>query len=171
MIHKLKTWPVFFEPVWLGEKTFELRKNDRGFKVGDTLLLQEYSLSEEKYLSREISATVTYIINVFDKLPKDLCIMSIRVDKKLRDGIEPVVRELDTQVIENREPEPGEYTCIKSFTNRLGYVYMTDSKLVVKRYNRLYETVNCELPDDALTFDMNVDILLEHFVKSDMIKP
>lgn len=43
MIHELKTWPLYFREVKAGNKTFEVRKNDRGFKVGDQVLLKEYS--------------------------------------------------------------------------------------------------------------------------------
>ena len=39
MIHALKTLPEYFEAVWENKKTFELRKNDRDFKVGDYLAL------------------------------------------------------------------------------------------------------------------------------------
>ena len=38
--HKLKTWPVYFDAVKRGEKTFEGRKNDRGFQKGDIVILQ-----------------------------------------------------------------------------------------------------------------------------------
>lgn len=39
--HKLKTWTQFFEPVVAGEKTFEVRRNDRGFNAGDIVRLIE----------------------------------------------------------------------------------------------------------------------------------
>jgi hypothetical protein len=39
MIHELKTWPKIFEQMKSGLKTFDFRKNDRGFQVGDFLLL------------------------------------------------------------------------------------------------------------------------------------
>ena len=42
MIHELKTAPHFFEQVVSGEKTFEVLKSDRPFKVGDYLALNEY---------------------------------------------------------------------------------------------------------------------------------
>ena len=42
MIHELKTWPEFFDAVERGEKTFEVRKDDRGFQVGDELRLARF---------------------------------------------------------------------------------------------------------------------------------
>lgn len=39
--HKLKTWPMFFEAMLRGEKTFEVRSiADRIFQKGDILVLQ-----------------------------------------------------------------------------------------------------------------------------------
>ena len=40
MEHVLKCWPVYFDAVKRGEKTFEIRKDDRGFQKGDILVLQ-----------------------------------------------------------------------------------------------------------------------------------
>ncbi len=42
MNHILKTWPVYWERVKSGEKTFEVRKNDRDFQTGDTLQLVRF---------------------------------------------------------------------------------------------------------------------------------
>lgn len=40
--HELKTLPVYFDAVKRGDKTFEVRKNDRDFQTGDVLILKEY---------------------------------------------------------------------------------------------------------------------------------
>ncbi len=40
--HELKIRPEYFKAAKAGDKTCEVRKNDRGFKVGDTLRLREY---------------------------------------------------------------------------------------------------------------------------------
>lgn len=48
-IHELKVKPVYFEAVKEGIKTFELRRDDRNFKVGDILLLREW---EHQYSGR-----------------------------------------------------------------------------------------------------------------------
>lgn len=61
MTHELKTWPGFFEPLARGEKTFEIRRGDRLFSVGDTLHLREWSKAHG-YTGREVFRTVTYTL-------------------------------------------------------------------------------------------------------------
>lgn len=39
MKHTLKTLPCYFDAVTMGEKRFEVRRNDRGFQKGDTIEL------------------------------------------------------------------------------------------------------------------------------------
>lgn len=42
MTHHLKILPEYFEEVIAGKKPFEIRFNDRNFKVGDRVELREY---------------------------------------------------------------------------------------------------------------------------------
>lgn len=46
-VHYLKTIPKYFREAARGNKPFEVRKNDRYFKVGDIVQLEEW-LPEEK---------------------------------------------------------------------------------------------------------------------------
>ena len=59
-IHELKTHKVYFTDLVDGNKTFEVRKNDRNFKIGDILHLKEWD--GEKYTSRSIGARITYFM-------------------------------------------------------------------------------------------------------------
>lgn len=77
MIHELKIWPEFFEPTLTGEKTFELRDDDRGFFVGDTLLLREWT-KDNGYTGREIFVEVTYILSGLPWLQAGYVAMSVR---------------------------------------------------------------------------------------------
>lgn len=38
--HILKCWPQYFDAVAAGLKNFEVRRDDRGFQKGDTVVLQ-----------------------------------------------------------------------------------------------------------------------------------
>lgn len=82
MTHKLKTWPEHFNDVWRGDKTCELRKNDRDFSAHDNLLLQEYEPESESYTGREILVHVWHMLEDFTGLEKGYCILSIRVKAK-----------------------------------------------------------------------------------------
>ncbi len=42
MIHRLKISPKYLNDILDGSKKFELRKDDRNFKVGDVLKLKEW---------------------------------------------------------------------------------------------------------------------------------
>ena len=63
MIHSLKTEPKYFEAVLSGKKTFELRKNDRDFRVGDYLALNEW---DGHYPGASLMAKVTWMMNPND---------------------------------------------------------------------------------------------------------
>ena len=78
-IHELKTWPRFFEDVVSGRKTFEIRRDDRGFKVGDTLRLREWDYTSEKYTGQEEWFDVTYLTH-FEQQP-GYVVMAIRLDE------------------------------------------------------------------------------------------
>lgn len=62
-IHELKTWPDYFFRVFAGQKNFEIRKNDRDFQIGDTLVLREWSPDTKEYTGREVNKEVTYILH------------------------------------------------------------------------------------------------------------
>ncbi len=87
-IHKLKIWKEYFEVVSSGYKTFELRKNDRDYKKGDILILEEWDPEKEVYTNRTIEGEVIYILNgpSFGLL-EGYCIMSLKlpkINKKVR---------------------------------------------------------------------------------------
>lgn len=83
-VHDLKIWPQYFQPVVERVKTFEVRENDRGFKVGDILNLREWdqTIGEEgNYTGRSIEARVLYILNgsMTNQIMAGYVVMSIEV--------------------------------------------------------------------------------------------
>ncbi len=80
MTHALKTWIEFYKAVEDGSKTFELRKDDRPFNVGDTLLLQEYNSQHGLYTGKESAFVITYILKgaSFFGLKEGFCILGMK---------------------------------------------------------------------------------------------
>lgn len=82
--HSLKTWPEYFEAILCGRKRFELRKNDRNYRVGDTLLLKEWDPNKKAFSGLWVRGVVTYILNSGEfmiAINSDYCIMSFRVEE------------------------------------------------------------------------------------------
>ena len=84
--HELKTWPEYFRRVIANQKTFELRRNDRDFRVGDTLYLREWNPCDAGYYTGHwCRAKVFYVLygtEVREGLDPEFCIMTIRVDEE-----------------------------------------------------------------------------------------
>ena len=86
MTHELKTWPEMFQAALAGDKTHEIRKNDRPYAVGDVLHLREWDpealvFDEEAYgyTGETLNVEVTFITKGGEwDIPADLCVMSIR---------------------------------------------------------------------------------------------
>lgn len=81
--HVLKCISPYFSDVWDGYKTFELRRADRDFKVGDIIILKEYEPIENVYSGREITATISYILMKFDGIKKGYWVLGFITLKKL----------------------------------------------------------------------------------------
>ena len=78
MTHELKTWPEYFEKILNNEKNFEVRANDRNFKQGDILRLNEYDPEQGDYTGRCILRKVCFVLygGKFD-IKSGYCVMSI----------------------------------------------------------------------------------------------
>ena len=96
-IHELKCWPSQWEAVACGRKTFEVRKHDRDFAVGDVLHLNMWDPNERAFLrptpgshgdllsssdlfAKKVKCEVVYLMpgGQFGIAP-DHCVMGIRV--------------------------------------------------------------------------------------------
>ena len=78
MIHELKTYPKYFEETLKDNKSFECRLDDRGFQVGDIVVLREWD--NIKYSGREIRGEIKYILDdSFIGISKGYVIFSLDV--------------------------------------------------------------------------------------------
>ncbi|TDX72632.1 uncharacterized protein DUF3850 [Neorhizobium sp. R1-B] len=76
-VHTLKVWPKQFEELSIGDKTFEYRLNDRDFRVGDTLHLQEYQPDKDIYTGRVMNRLVKHMLTEGFGLPDGYVVMSL----------------------------------------------------------------------------------------------
>lgn len=66
-VHKLKILPEYYNAQIEGKKNFEIRRNDRGYQVGDWILLKEYNPKIKEFTGRKVMVEVTYITNYQQK--------------------------------------------------------------------------------------------------------
>ena len=78
MEHRLKCWPEYYEAIKRGLKNFEVRKNDRGFAVGDTLILEEWHPGVKEYTGSVLPAIkVIYLLKDIPGIEPGYCVMGL----------------------------------------------------------------------------------------------
>lgn len=73
-VHQIRIGASFFEDACSNIKSFELRKNDRGYKVGDILEMMEFD--DRRNTGRMVRKLVTYILEDYTGLEDGYCIMA-----------------------------------------------------------------------------------------------
>lgn len=85
-LHEIKIKEDYFNAILRGEKTFELRKNDRDYKVGDLIHFIDIKQSNSDncdcdiYINEDDLYKITYILKNVEEygLDKDYCILGIK---------------------------------------------------------------------------------------------
>ena len=76
-VHQIRLAKIYFDDVANGIKTFELRTNDRGYKVGDILEMMEFA--DGKNTGRTVKVKVTYMLEDYTGIEDGYCIMGTKV--------------------------------------------------------------------------------------------
>ena len=79
-VHQIRLGASFFEDACSNRKSFELRKNDRGYKEGDILELMEFA--DGRNTGRMVRKLVTYILEDYTGLEDGFCIMATSLVNK-----------------------------------------------------------------------------------------
>lgn len=87
--HDLKIYPEFFSSVCTGVKRAELRKNDRDYRVGDTLHLMETPRGSCHQTGEFINVKITHIADVGEWMP-GFVMLSIELQERRKADSEPV---------------------------------------------------------------------------------
>ena len=80
--HELKIMPKYFDAIINGYKNFEIRKNDRGFKPNDILILREYDQVKKEYTGCKTRCEILYVLEDKDfpqGIQEGYCVMGIKV--------------------------------------------------------------------------------------------
>lgn len=99
-IHNLKIQKEFFEDVKSGEKSFELRKDDRNYRLGDVINLTEVDATSAEETGRTALVEIIYKLDKFDGLYPGYCILGVRtIDSgaKLNDIIKKHIKQRPAQ--------------------------------------------------------------------------
>ena len=78
-VHQIRLAKPYFDDVANGIKTFEFRKNDRGYKKGDILEMMEFA--DGKNTGRMVKVLVTYILEDYTGIEDGYCIMATKLMK------------------------------------------------------------------------------------------
>ncbi|GAB3519467.1 ASCH domain-containing protein [Emticicia fontis] len=85
--HHLKTIQPYFWEVSQENKTFELRKDDRYFKVNDEIYLHEFDPETKIFSGQIVKGIITYVLRNFAGIQADYCILSVSINEWIR--VEP----------------------------------------------------------------------------------
>jgi len=137
MEHKLKILPEYFKAVVEGNKTFEIRKNDRDYKVGDTLILKEWYIGHKNYIDdieicsdftgEQIVKEISYVLEGGQYgLGIDYCILGLKAK-----GIE--LKNIDLTGISLPEELYKRDEEYKEFADAL-FTYLWDTNEITKEH-------------------------------------
>ena len=98
-IHELKLQQPFFDDVYYNRKKFEVRKNDRNYKVGDRLKLVEFPSENPRYVLKDIEYILEggqygiekdYVVLGLKEIPNSNLILDLKnmeINAKLLGGV------------------------------------------------------------------------------------
>lgn len=87
--HDIKIYPEFFSAVCTGVKRAELRKNDRDYRVGDTLHLMETPRGSCHQTGEFINVKITHIADVGEWMP-GYVLLSVELQERRKADSDPV---------------------------------------------------------------------------------
>jgi len=84
--HTIKLSDKYYQRVISGQKTFEIRKNDRDYQVGDTLLMFDPDVNLDMYSdmpSNYIHAKIVYMTTEFQQ--EGYCVLGIEIINRTKE--------------------------------------------------------------------------------------
>ena len=147
----LKTDPAVFQDVLDGKKTFEIRFNDRGYQVGDLIVLKETKFTGQQmregspliYTGREMQKQISYILSGYG-LQDGWVILGITDFDNQQAKIEKLENELSTtkQVLGNViDMEVAKVDDLKAQLNNMEACYIEKKKELEDQHKKVDEVL------------------------------
>ena len=82
-VHELKVSEKWYSALWFGFKNFEVRKNDRNFQIGDTIILNEVTYDKDSKAiptGRRLKAYIMFVLRAEDfpdGLKEGYCVLAL----------------------------------------------------------------------------------------------
>lgn len=138
--HDLKIYPEFFSAVCTGVKRAELRKNDRDYRVGDTLHLMETPRGSCHRTGEFINVTITHIADVGEWMP-GYVLLSVELQER---------RKADSEPVFTLEVSQADYKGQK-LGNHFGFITLDAARKLKEGNYQLYRHAQQPVvPDDVL---------------------
>ena len=86
MTHEIKLQKEYAQAVYLGEKTFEVRNNDRGYQKGDLISFKvmDGALRDPTHPLNDMTFKITYVLGSFVGLAPNYVAFAIRDTTEVR---------------------------------------------------------------------------------------
>lgn len=99
--HEVKCLPEYFQAVKRGDKTFEIRYNDRDYQVGDTLIICEWDNDRQQFTGDRVTRTISYMTD-FEQGP-GFVVLGLRsipspAEERYREAMQKAIKVLDMPV-------------------------------------------------------------------------
>lgn len=110
--HELKTWSYYFERILDGTKTFEIRRNDRDFRVGDVLWLRESVEGRAGFTGRSLQKRVVFMYRYDEDdvalqfLTEDVVVMGLAPMHSIVGHQHPAYVEAAAKAVSDANAEP-----------------------------------------------------------------
>ena len=77
--HEVKSHPEQFTAMVMGLKPWEVRKNDRDYRMGDILAISEWDPAKGQFTGFSVLGKITYMLQGKFGLPEDVCVLSLDI--------------------------------------------------------------------------------------------
>lgn len=157
-IHDKKLIQPYFDDVYYGNKTFEVRKNDCDYRISDLMVLREFDKNDNKYTGAFILTKIVYKLESFG-VEKGYCILGIKILDRSNEK-EECVEEIKKCIVDCiNNIQPYKFEDLKVFMpvidNKTSSLIVITSLVENKIYGFVFDKDKEKVYMDLINFEEN----------------